>query len=136
MLILLLLPTAAPAQGPIPDQAGLSGRFQAVGFFVQTNSQLSTNGSNRRTDDLDGPADTHDIIFGLAAIYLRYQFESGTALYVGNPLEAGEGLVLSAGVSQPIGESTLDVSVIWSPIEEVWKNPYQTGGARDETGVD
>jgi hypothetical protein len=67
---------------------------------------------------------------------LRYQFESGTALYAGNPLEAGKGFGVSAGVSQPIRGSVLDVSVNWQPLEEVWENPYQTGSAREETAVD
>jgi hypothetical protein len=136
ILLLTLLPTTALGQEPAPDSSGLTGRFQVGGLFLQTDSQLSTEGTNRRTDDLDGPAAPHTFITGLAAIYLRYQFESGTALYAGNPLEAGEGLALAAGMSQPVGESTLDLSVNWSPIEDVWENPYQTGSARDETAVD
>jgi hypothetical protein len=136
ILVLSLLPTLALAQGPGPKGPGLSGRLQAGGVFLQTDSQLSTQGTNRRTADLDGPAAPHTLISGLAAIYLRYQFDSGTALYAGNPLEAGEGLTVAAGVSQPIGESTLDLSVNWSPLEDVWENPYQTGRARDETEVD
>ncbi len=139
LLLAALAPTisqTALAQEPGASDAGLSGRLQGGAFYLQTDSQLSTNGSNRRTDDLNGPADTHDTLSGLAAIYLKYQFESGTALYAGNPLEAGEGIAVSAGVSQPIGNSLLDLSIIWSPIEEVWENPYQTGSARDETEVD
>lgn len=136
ILVLFLFPATALAQEPPPDPSGLSGRFQVGGLFLQTDSQLSTEGTNRRTDDLDGPAAPHTLITGLAAIYLRYQFESGTALYAGNPLEAGEGLAVAAGVSQPVGESIIDLSVTWSPIEDVWENPYQTGSARDETEVD
>ena len=136
ILLLALVPATAFAQEAPPDPGGLSGRLQVGGFFLQTDSQLSTEGTNRRTSDLDGPAAPHTLLSGLAAVYLRYQFESGTALYAGNPLEAGEGLAVAAGVSQPIGESTLDFSVTWSPIEEVWENPYQTNDAREETAVD
>lgn len=136
-LFLFAITHTATAQGPEGPQTGLSGKLQAGGLFLQTDSQLSTEGTNRRTDDLDGPADPHQLITGLASLYLRYQFESGTAIYAGNPLEAGEGLNLSAGVSQPLGDAgILDLSVNWSPVEEVWENPYQSPGARDETDVD
>jgi hypothetical protein len=67
---------------------------------------------------------------------LNYQFEGGTSVYFGNPLEVGERFALNAGVSQPIGKSKLDIAVIWLPIEEVWENPYQMGSARNETAVD
>lgn len=136
-LTLFTLPEASLAQGPGAPQPGFSGRLEAGGLFLQTDSQLPPHGSVRHVDDLDDPADTHQLISGLAIVSLRYQFESGTAIYAGNPLEAGEGLSLAAGVSQPMGGAgTLDVAVSWLPIEEVWKNPYQTEGARDETGVD
>lgn len=104
---------------------------------MQTDSQLSTHDSNRRIDDLNEPADTQQLITALPIAYLRYQFDSGTAIYAGNPLEAGEGLSLAVGMSQPMGNAgTLDLSVNWLPIEEVWKNPYQTGSAREETGME
>jgi hypothetical protein len=133
---LTLIPAAALAQGPGEPAPGWSGKLQAGGFCMQTDSQLSTEGTNRRTADLDGPAAPHSMVTGLASLYLRYQFESGTALYAGNPLEAGKRFGVSAGVSQPMGKSTLDLSVNWQPLEEVWENPYQTGSARDETAVD
>jgi hypothetical protein len=137
VLVLALLPAAVPAQGPDAPQPGFSGKLQAGGLFLQTDSQLSTEGTNRRTGDLDGPANPHLLITGLATVSLRYRFESGTTLYAGNPLEVGEGLSLAAGVSQPLGwAGTLDLSISWLPIEEVWENPYLVNSARDETGVD
>jgi hypothetical protein len=126
----------AHAQGPDGTEPGFSGRLQGGAFFVQTDSQLSTGGASRRTDGLDGPADTHEVISGLASLYLRYQFAGGTAVYAGNPLEIGEGFALATGVSRPMETGTLDVAVTWLPIQEVWKNPYQTGSARDKTDVD
>jgi hypothetical protein len=135
-ITLFIIPEASLANGPGAPQPGFSGKLQAGGLFLQTDSQLSPHGSIRHVDDLDGPADTHQLITGLAIVSLRYQFESGTAIYAGNPLEAGEGLSLAAGVSQPMGAAgTLDVAVTWLPIEEIWENPYQTEGARDETSV-
>ena len=136
-LFLTALAHSAGAQGPGAPQPGFSGKLQAGGLFLQTDSQLSTHGSNRHTGDLDGAANPHQLISGLAALSLRYQFESGTAIYAGNPLEAGEGLSLAAGVSQPLGGTgTLDLSISWLPIEDVWENPYLVNSARDETGVD
>ncbi len=129
-------PMTLHAQGPEGSESGFSGRLQAGAFFMQTDSQLSTEDTNRRTEDLDGPADTHDLSSGLASAYLRYQFENGTALYAGNPLEVGEGFALAAGVSRPMASGTLDVAATWLPVKEVWKNPYQTVIARDQTDVD
>ena len=126
----------AHAQGPDGAEPGFSGRLQCGAFFMQTDSQLSAEGTNRRTDGLDGPADTHEIISGLASVFLHYQFKGGSAIYAGNPLEVGEGFALAAGVSRPMGAGTLDVAMIWLPIQEVWKNPYQTGSARVKTDVD
>lgn len=134
---LFCIPATALAQGPEPPPPGFSGKIQVGGLFVQTDSQLSTHGSNRHIDDLEDSADPHQLISGLATVSLRYQFASGTAIYAGNPLEAGEGLALAAGVSQPLGAAgTLDVSVTWLPLEDVWENPYQIEGPRDETNVD
>lgn len=136
-ITLFSLPAASLAQGPDAPKPGFSGKLQAGGLYMQTDSQLSTHGSNRHIDDLDGPADNQELISGIAAVSLRYTFESGTAIYAGNPLEGGEGLSVAAGVSQPMGTAgTLDVAVTWLPIEKIWENPYQMDGARDETDVD
>jgi hypothetical protein len=135
-LFIFTIPLTLRAQGPPDSPSGFSGRLQAGGLFMQTTNQLSTESGNQRTEDLDGPANTRDILTGMAFLYLQYQFESGTTLYVGNPFEAGEGLTLQAGMSQPIGASTLDVNAIWLPIENVWEDPYQVGRDRDETRVD
>jgi hypothetical protein len=133
----LLLATAqtVPAQGPGSTTPGFSGRLQGGAFFMQTNSQLSTADSESRTEDLDGPADTYESFRGIASLYLRYEFESGTAVYFGNPLEVGEGIELAAGVRQPTAAGTLDAAVIWLPIEAVWKNPYQTVSKRETSDV-
>lgn len=135
-VFILIAPLNSSAQGPNASQPGLSGRFQAGFFYLQTDSQLSTDDSNRQNSDREEPADRHDMASALASIYLRYQFESGTAVYAGNPLELGEGLALSAGVIQPMGSSTLDVAVNWLPISEVWKDPYDTTRERDTSDVD
>jgi hypothetical protein len=133
----LLLATAPTvhAQGPGSTTPGFSGRLQGGAFFMQTNSQLSTADSESRTEDLDGPADTYESFRGIASLYLRYEFESGTAVYFGNPLEVGEGIELAAGVRQPTAAGTLDAAVIWLPIEAVWKNPYQTVSKRETSDV-
>lgn len=135
-VLLIAAPLSVLAQGPEGPTTGFSGRIQAGAFFIQTDSQLSTEDTNRCIKDLSGPADTHNMTSGLATVYLRYQFENGAAVYAGNPLEVGEGFSLAAGVSQPIGPSTLDVAATWLPIKEVWKNPYETIKARDQSDAD
>jgi hypothetical protein len=139
-LIITILLIAAPitvlAQDSGGSESSLSGSLQGGAYFLQTDSQLSTENTNRDTDDLEGPSDAHEKIEGLASIYLRYQFEGGTAIYAGNQLEVGQDLALSAGVSQPMGDTTLDMAVTWIPINEVWKNPYETDDSRDTTDMD
>lgn len=132
----LAQPFIAFAQGPGSPQDGFSGRFQTGVFYLQTDDPLFADDSNKNIDDLNGPADTNDLLSALASLFLRYQFESGTAVYVGNPLELGEGIVFAAGVSQPMGKSTLDVSANWLPINEVWKNPYETAIDREASDAE
>ena len=136
IVLIYVAPLTVHAQDTGNAQSGFSGRIQGGAFFFQTDSQLSTADSDSRTNNLEGPADTHDEILGLASIYLNYRFEGGNSVYAGNPLEVGEGLALAAGVNQPLGDSTLDIAMTWLPIKEVWKNPYQTVSARDKSDVD
>lgn len=135
-IFFIVTPLAVHAQEKKGPEPGFSGRLQGGAIFIQTDSQMSTDDTNRQTDDLDGPAGTHNISSGIASVYLRHQFEDGTAIYAGNPLEVGEGLALEAGISRPIGAGTLDIALTTLPIGEVWKNPYQTVGARDKTNID
>ena len=126
----------AHAQGPGPAKTGLTGRIQGGAVLLQTDSQLSTADSDSRANDLEGPADTFEEVLPIASVFLNYRFESGTSVYVGNPLEAADGFAVVAGVNQPLEAGALDVAVTWLPIAEVWKNPYQTVTARDESDVD
>jgi len=96
-------PLVVYAQEETGTEPGFSGRLQGGAIFMRTDSQLSTDESNRWIDDFNGPAGTHNISSGIASVYLRYQFENGTAVYAGNPLEIGEGFALEAGISRPMG---------------------------------
>jgi len=136
-IALLFIPVSlmAYAQGPDDSGSGFSGRIQGGAFFFQTDSQLATDNDSISLD-LDGPAETYDDISAMASVYLKYQFENGTAVYAGNPLEVGEGFSLNAGVVQPLGATSLDASVTWLPISEVWKSPYLTNANRDKSDAD
>ena len=135
-ILLIVTPLTVLAQDSGIPEPGLSGNLQGGAYVLKTNSQFYVENTNRSTDNLDGPADNHDKIAGLASIDLNYQFEGGTAIYAGNPMEPGEDFVLAAGVKQPIGNSTLDMAVTWIPTNEVWKNPYQTVDSREKTDAD
>jgi hypothetical protein len=137
LLSTIAVATIALAQDPGAESHGFSGKFQVGGIALQTDNQLSTSGTDRKTDDLDGPGETGQFSSLLASIELRYRFKGGTTLYTGNPLEPGKAVNVVAGVNQPLGSTgALDVAVTWQPLEEVWKNPYQTGVDREKTGVD
>jgi len=135
-ILLLSAPLTALAQDSGSSVAGFSGNLQGGAYFLMTNSQLCTNNTDQVNDDLDGPADDFEEIEALASIYLRYQFEGGTAIYAGNPLEVGQDLALAAGISQPLYNSTLDVAVTWIPIDAVWEDPYLEFDSRDTTDMD
>jgi len=117
-------------------ESGFSGRLQGGIIFLQTDSRLSADNTNRRIIDLDGPADTHNICSGIASVYLSYRFEDGTSVYAGNPLEVGEGLALEAGINRSVGDTSVDLALTYLPIKEVWKNPYRTLSDRDQTNID
>jgi hypothetical protein len=135
-ILLIVTPLTVYAQNSAGSESGISGSLQGGAYFFQTNSQLYAEDTNRQTNNLDGPAGTNQEFEGLLSIFLRYQFESGTAIYAGNPLEVGQDLALSAGVSQPMGDTTLDMALTWIPINEVWKNPYKTSDSRVTTDMD
>lgn len=135
-VLIIVLPQAVFAKSPEDVEPGFSGNIQGGAFFYQTDSQLLATDSNSINFSLEEPADTYDEISALASIYLNYQFESGTSVYVGNPLQVGEEFQIAAGVKQPIGDSTLDIALTWLPVKEVWKNPYQTASIRTKSDAD
>ncbi|XPS89936.1 putative protein DUF2860 [Desulfosarcina variabilis str. Montpellier] len=139
MLIMVLICVSsltALAQDPGKLESGLSGRIQGGAFFLQSDSQLLVTDSDSINTNLEGPVERYDEFSAIASVYLHYQFESGTAIYAGNPMEIGEGLSLNAGVIQPLGDTSLDVAFTWLPINEVWKNPYRTNAAREKSDAD
>ena len=136
IIVLIFTPQTGDARERQKASPGLSGRLQGGALFIQTNSQLSTEESNRRTADRNGPADAHHKAIPMASVYLRYQCDDDTAIYAGNPLEVGEGLAMEAGIHQSTDAGTLDMALTWRPTKTVWKNPYQTVEAREETDQD
>ena len=136
-VILVTTPLTVLAQGrkgfPIRALGEFPGRRL---HFADRQPPFTPGAPTTRLDDLEGPGDTNQTIAGMASIFLRYQFENGTAVYAGNPLEPGEDFILTAGVSQPLDNGTLDVSMIWIPGNSVWENPYQTVESRDKTDAE
>lgn len=135
-VLIIIAPRAVLSKDLRNSNYGFSGKLQGGAFFIQTDSQLLATYSGSINSTLDGPAEKYDEISPIASIYLNYQFEGGTSVYVGNPLQVGEDLNLAAGLKQPLGDSTLDVAVTWLPIKEVWKNPYQTASPREKSDAD
>jgi hypothetical protein len=135
-VLIIVAPQLVVAKDLGKSASGFSGRFQGGAFFFQTDSQLLATDSDAINFDLEGPADTYDDISPIASIFLDYQFEGGTSVYLGNPLQVGEELNLAAGVKQLFGDSMLDVALTWLPVKEVWKNPYQTAQSRQKSNAD
>ncbi len=132
----ILMPFLVLAETADDEEGKFSARLQAGAYYLQTDSQLYVSDDNAQNNNLNNSAETYDEFQALASLYLEYRFKNGTTLYAGNPLEIDKDLALSAGVIQPLGKSSLDVSLVWTPIDEVWANPYQVGTARTETDMD
>ena len=105
-------------------------------LYIQTADNFSTR-SDSRINNLDEKADSESfavpvILFNLSAGYGREN-----ALYFRSDTGRGAEFGLSLGTVISLGdrENVLDLSVVYAPFEEAWKNPYQTGKERQETDV-
>ena len=128
-------PSGGNADEPVPISPGLSFRLIAGAGYVSSNDQLRPNDGNKSVRDLDGNANRYDAVIPLVSFDLRYTFaESGRQVYLGAPMgdEGPPGLTL--GTVLPFADGgAIDAGVFVVPFGEVWEDPYQVGGNRQET---
>ena len=131
----------ANAQEPLPRTSGFSGYLEILGAYISTNSQLSTDSDNRKTDSLDESGKRVGKFRPFPLGLVRYTFaEYRTQLFLGVlpenvaqgqfPVEAGARHVLPNGTG-------LRASVIpMTPLEQKrWEDPFVIGQNRKRTDV-
>ena len=140
-LLLTLAGVGAHAEiNPIPKQSGFSGFGQLGASYNEVNSNVligPEQGESERLDSLNGQTGSSGGRPDLN-LDLRYTFaESRTQLFLGNVIQ--DALMLDFtqqfGVRQQMGNKGIgSVAYVFSGIPgEVWRDPYQTGSARDDT---
>jgi len=131
VIIVMLLPC------PLFALNGSQGSRLETGFlYLQSSDNFSTR-SDARIGSLSKEADSESSILPVVLFNLSASLGEGRAVYLKSDTDGGEEFGLSLGTVIPLGEreNILDLSVIYTPFQEVWKNPYQTGSSRQETDV-
>lgn len=124
---------------PCPSLAydGARGSGLETGFlYLRSANNFSTN-SDAWIGSLGEEAVSESSIVPVVLFNLGAGIGGGRRVYFRSDTDGGEEFGLSLGAVIPLGEreNILDVSVIYVPFQEVWKNPYQTGSSRQETDV-
>jgi len=131
----------AAAQEPLPRTSGFSGYLEILGAYISTNSQLSTDGDNRKTDSLDESGKRVGKFRPFPLGLVRYTFaEKRTQLFLGVlPENVAQGqFSVEAGVRHVLSNGTgLRASVIpMTPLEQKrWDDPFVVGQNRKRTDV-
>ena len=131
----------AAAQEPLPRTSGFSGYLELLGAYISTNSQLSTDSDNRKTDSLNESGERVGKVRPFPLGLIRYTFaEKRTQLFLGVlPENVAQGqFMVEAGARHVLSNGTgLRASVIpMTPLEQRrWKDPFVVGQNRKRTDV-
>jgi len=131
----------AAAQEPLPRTSGFSGYLEILGAYISTNSQLSTDSDNKKTDSLDSSGERVNKFRPLPLGLIRYTFaEQRTQLFMGVlPENVAQGqFLIEAGARHILLNGTgLRASVIpLTPIEQkTWEDPFVVGQNRQRTDI-
>ena len=132
----------ALAQEPMPRESGFSVYIEMLGAYISTNSQLSTDSDNKKTDSLDTSGKRVNNFRPLPLGLIRYTFaDLRTQLFMGVlPENVAQGqFMVEAGARHILSNGTgLRASVIpLTPIaQKTWKDPFVVGQNRKRTDID
>ena len=140
---LCLCMTIGPAfaQEPLPKSSGFSGYIEILGAYISTNSQLSTDSDNRKTDSLNESGERVGKVRPFPLGLIRYTFaEKRTQLFLGVlPENVAQGqFLVEAGARHVLANGTgLRASVIpMTPLEQKrWEDPFVVDQNRKRTDV-
>jgi hypothetical protein len=116
---------------------GARGSGMETGFlYLQRADNFSTD-SDALIGSLGEEAESESSIVPVVLFNLSSGYGRASAVYFETDTAGGGEFELSLGTVIPLGEreNILDISVMYVPFQEVWKNPYQTGSSRQETDV-
>lgn len=141
LFLFILLPFAAElfASPPaVTEEDSLSGKISLGTLFIHKANNLDPGGSKTYINDLNSAADREltTIPFILPNITYTIGNPNGTKLFLNSesPIDEAGGFAINIGATSPLGKAgTLKAGVYYTPFEELWKNPYATGVAREET---
>lgn len=131
----------AAAQEPLPHASGFSGYLEILGAYISTNSQLNTDGDNKKTDSLDASGKRVGKFRPLPLGLIRYTFaEHRTQLFLGvlpENLAQGQFQVEAGARYLMLNGTGLRASIIpLTPIEqETWEDPFVVGQNRKRTDI-
>ena len=111
--------------------------FEVGGIYVRQANNFSTN-SKARINNLNTRAPSESTTRPFALIHLSTGYGKNNRLYLRTDPEQMDDLNIYLGTHIPLSDkgNRLDIAVFTSPLfSEVWKNPYATGSAREETDV-
>lgn len=129
------------AQPSIPRTSGFSGYIELLGAYFSTDSQMSTDSDNRRTDSLNESGKRTETFRLLPMGLVNYTFaDTRTQLYLGAlPENVAQGqFQIEAGMRHRLKDGTrLNLALI--PVTpfaaETWEDPFVVGNKRLETDV-
>jgi hypothetical protein len=142
VICVCLIAESATAQEPMPRESGFSGYIEILGAYISTNSQLSTDSDNRKTDSLDNSGERVGKIRPFPLGLIRYTFaEYRTQLFLGVlPENVAQGqFQVEAGARHILANGTgLRASFIpMTPLEQKrWEDPFVVDQNRKRTDVD
>ncbi len=133
----------ALALDPVPQQSGFSGSIQPGAGYLSIKSNtvakvLSFDLSDKSINNLNDEPDSESGAIFTVPYKLAYTFAgTRTELFLGT--ELGDLLAFDTaqqlGIKQEMGAfGVLQAGLLFSDRVKVWRDPYVTGGSRDETG--
>jgi len=141
MIGVFLTAGMAAAQEPMPSESGFSGYIEILGAYISTNSQLTTDSDNRKTDSLNESGERVGKVRPFPLGLIRYTFaEKRTQLFLGVlPENVAQGqFQVEAGARHVLTNGTgLRASIIpLTPIaQETWEDPFVVGQNRQRTDI-
>jgi len=132
----LLALTACPSYSKAGDN--ITARVGAGFIVIGSADNLDPDGSKKIIDDLDSAADMEFNFLPVVNPSLSWDIGApeGLSFFFDTepPVDEVGGFVFNVGVGYSLPDIAIfEISGFFSPFEEVWKNPYVTGVAREKS---
>lgn len=105
--------------------------------YLEQSSALNTWSSNKRIESLSAEPATTSKVLPLILFDLNVGYGEDNSIYLKTPITEFENIGISLGTEYRLKDNAglLDFSFFYSPFLDAWKNPYETGDDREDTGV-